>query len=452
MAILMRASIVAIASLTATALAQPPPDGTTLPGEESGRVDQPEEGEGLGTQLLRGLLFIPRTAVQVLLLPVKGFVYVYDRYQLDERYYNTFYTADREFGVVPTATYATGLGFTAGAEVVATNLFGESEHLNVLATYGGNYRSDSGLWIDSGKRFAPFKIQAGGNFTRRPTEPFYGYGNNNLGPPPLMPANPQDLAFKSQMRYQEARAQLSGGAYLGSGLIAIVRGTYTDLKYGPPTSGAPLEDVFMQNEVTAFDTGAETLRGDGELRWDTRHHVSDWEPAYYHSEGTLADIFGGYTAVISGEGQNFWRYGFDLQQFVRFASGPRGLELRVFGEAVSGNVNQVPFTELPMLGGDFLRGYQYGRFRDRVSAFATIQYFWDISKYVEAFVFTDIGRVFPSLSDLTVDDLRAGFGGGISLHTNASFVFEGYLASSIDGGVVVSAVFVPIFDQRPRWR
>ena len=41
-------------------------------------------------------------------------------------------------------------------------------------------------------------------------------------------------------------------------------------------------------------------------------------------------------------------------------------------EGVTGGLDQVPFTELPMLGGDFMRGYAFERFRDRVAAFGSL--------------------------------------------------------------------------------
>ena len=110
----------------------------------------------------------------------------------------------------------------------------------------------------------------------------------------------------------------------------------------------------------------------------------------------------------------------------------------------------MPFSELPHLGGDFLRGYTYDRFRDRIAAFATLQYYWDISPYADLSLFVDAGRVYRSLDDLTLDHLRVGFGPGVAVHGD-KFLFETYLGSSIDGGLTVSVIFKPITDRRAHW-
>ncbi len=127
---------------------------------------------------------------------------------------------------------------------------------------------------------------------------------------------------------------------------------------------------------------------------------------------------------------------------------------RVRLEGVTGAVDQVPFTELPSLGGgNFLRGYPFERFRDRVAALASLEYQWDLSHFVDARLFTDVGRVYSSLDELSLHDLRVGFGGGLELHNDSGqFQVEVDLATSIDGGIFASASFSPVLDARPRWR
>lgn len=82
---------------------------------------------------------------------------------------------------------------------------------------------------------------------------------------------------------------------------------------------------------------------------------------------------------------------------------------------MSGTRDQVPFTELPMLGGSsFLRGYPFERFRDRAAGFGSVQYQWDVSHILDAYLFADAGRVFPSIANVTLHGLRVGY--GIELH------------------------------------
>jgi hypothetical protein len=77
---------------------------------------------------------------------------------------------------------------------------------------------------------------------------------------------------------------------------------------------------------------------------------------------------------------------------------------------------------------------------------------WNLSLYSEAFVFVDAGRVYRDYSDVTLQDLRVGYGIGIQLHTVREFLMDAHIASSIDGGVVLTAAFSPVLDARPRWR
>ncbi len=214
----------------------------------------------------------------------------------------------------------------------------------------------------------------------------------------------------------------------------------------------PIDDVYMTSDLVGFTGGVEHAYGELGLRWDTRSKVSEWEPADEHSSGSLAALFLGRLDRLDG-GVDFWHYGAELQHYWRVGKGPRVLVARFRTEGVTGATDQVPFTELPMLGdATFLRGYTYERFRDRVSAMGSLQYEWVISHYADAYLFSDIGRVFASLDALTVRDPRLGYGIGFKLRGQAGFLLEASLASSIDGGMFFSVSFNPVLDTGARWR
>jgi hypothetical protein len=125
--------------------------------------------------------------------------------------------------------------------------------------------------------------------------------------------------------------------------------------------------------------------------------------------------------------------------------------VRLHGEAVSGRRDEVPFVELPALGGsEVLRGYSTERFRDRAAAFGSLEYEWDLAHTFFASVFVDAGRVFPSLTDLSLDGLRCGYGISLEVHDTNDFFLRGSVASSIDGGVFVNVSFDPVFDVERR--
>jgi hypothetical protein len=439
----------------------PPPDvGATIdappPGEESGRVDPGDPGDSIGRKTARVVLFIPKVLFEIAVLPFDGLAYVQDKYQLEDYYYRMFYYRDRTIAILPTATYVTGLGFTAGAKFVDTDTFGGKERSVLQATTGGQFRLGFLGSMDTGNRLGPVRLELGGNFDRRPTEPFFGIGNEGHLQPPTqsnIDAFNNPTAIQTYFRYQEARAWLQADLAVISHLHMFLRGSFTQLEYTHDTHQFPsIDDIYNPETLVGF--GEKMNRGYGELeaRWDTRAATTKWEPSTVHGSGTMIDAYAGLSHATDGDSK-FWHYGVDLQQYVHLGWGPRVLVLQYHTEAVTGPIDQIPLTELPMLGGAwFLRGYDYARFRDRVAMEASAQYMWSLTGNVSAFVFTDVGRVYDSWNDFTLDDLHAGFGIGLDVYTPPNFVADLAIATSTDGGIAVIAEFTPILDSRPRWR
>ena len=335
---------------------------------------------------------------------------------------------------------------------MSTNTFGDHEHVGLDAEYGGSYHDQALASINSGKRFGPVMIGLIGNFEQYPDFPFYGIGNSNLSPEPQgVDPRVDSTAFKTYYRSQEARVSGSVDVRAVSHFHIIGRGALADFEFGRSTTGIPIDQVYSPAGLVGFEKGPEHAYGELELRWDDRGRGSVWEPVSVHSVGSLVSVFGGDVHSLDGM-PDFGRYGFDLQQGFRLGSGPRALLFRLLGQGVTGSLYDVPFAELPYLGGDLLRGYDYGRFRDRIAALGTAEYLWDVSHNADVYLFVDGGRVYDSLSDLTVDNMRMGYGIGLELHNDGGFLFEGSIASSIDGGLFLSASFRPVFDELPRWR
>ena len=149
--------------------------------------------------------------------------------------------------------------------------------------------------------------------------------------------------------------------------------------------------------------------------------------------------------------RDFYRYGVNIQQFIRVANGPRVLSARFHAEAVSVRADSIPFTEVPTIGGPiYLRGYPIERFRDRIAAVGTLEYQWDLSRQIYASLFVDCGRVYQSYSDLTFEGLRTGFGIALEGHTSGYSGVRISMASSTDGGLFFNLYFEPVFAVTPR--
>jgi hypothetical protein len=431
------------------------------PGQTSGRIDEGEGGDSLGRLAARAALTLPLMAFEIVTLPIGGAVYAYERYEVRRRWYDMLYSRDRTRALLPVLTYQTSEGITAGLRYVDNDLADRNERLVLQATGGTVYRVGLLGTIDSGDRLGPVRFELGGNFDRLPAEPFYGIGNGTgdsdgrSEPLPMLVDSATDpTAIHAYARYQEIRGTAFADWRIASELHAGARASVTDLELGASDRRAPsIEMAYTPSTLVGFGESIQHTYGELSLSWDTRRPHSVWEPLSVDSAGSLATAFAGGVRNIGGAGGDFVRYGVELQHYLHLGVGPRVVIARLHSEAVTGDLDEMPFSELPTLGGDaFLRGYPQGRFRDRLAGVGSLQYMWNLSMYSEAFLFVDVGRVYREYSDLTLQDLRVGFGFGVEIHSSRSFLMDAHIASSIDGGVVLTAAFSPVLDARPRWR
>jgi hypothetical protein len=427
-----------------------------LPGFESGRLDA---GDSDSTWRLigRGALFVPKLAFDVALSPARAAIWAEDRYKLTDLYTRTFFTDDEIIGLYPTGSVDTSLGLTVGAHFVHKDLFGDREQLDLQAEASSQYRQIYAATFASGRRLGDrLSLRLDAGYERRPHDAFYGIGNGDkleAAAAPPTPIDPRIDATAIETSYRQDRARVSAIADLRAvdRLHLRASGALAEVDFAAPDEGASASMVYDTRGLVGWG-GVEYGYGELELRWDNRRSTTSFEPPAVPSTGELAAVFAGRLHRLDG-GADFWRYGSDLQKYVRLGRGPRVLALHFHGEGVTGGRDEVPFTELPRLGGpQWLRGYALDQFRDRVAAFGSAAYIWDLSQWVSARLFVDAGRVYPSLEDLSVDHLRVGYGFALEGHRIESFLIETSIASSIDGGLFLNLSFNPVYDLDDRVR
>ncbi|HEX5063554.1 MAG TPA: BamA/TamA family outer membrane protein [Kofleriaceae bacterium] len=425
---------------------QPPP------GEESGRIDEPSDGDSAGRKVARTLLYIPRGIVALLLLPARGAILANDKWAIVPTARRWLFNDDMTIGVYPLLFFESTQGVMLGAQFVAEltpndyiKLFagaGTASRLRTSATYQMTNRLD-------GRLDSQFDVE----YDVRGQSRFYGFGNaDQVDFEPVMPVDPFDepVAFVSYYKDKLARASAVGNVevlrdFYVDGGASVARRDREDSSKGPP-----IQDVYMPSSLIAFDH-YNALYTEGQLRYDSRGPTSQWQPQMLWSAGTLAAVYGGITALDTG--RNFFRYGFDLQQIFPIGGNPRVLSARVHGEAITAENNEVPFNEVPSLGGrQWLRGYATDRFRDKIALAGSLEYQWDLARWLYASVYADVGHVYPAWDDVTLAGMRCGYGFSLEVQTHTSLVGRLSVSSSIDGDVWFNLYLDPVSAIEPRVR
>lgn len=424
---------------TAAQLAQAP-----VPGAESGRADAPDQDSVL-RDIGQGVLLPPRVAFEIVMAPVRSSVYAVDRYRLIDWWKRVFFDPTYTYGVYPTLRLDNTYGLSVGARFVHRDLFGQREHLSVRGAVGGEYRAMVDGRLRTGERLGEHAhVEVGGNYERRPEDSFYGIGNIS---------DAEETNFRQ--RIERGIAILDVRPVDSFHLRGA--GSITDIEFSPSEHGTPINTVYDVGALTGW-MGVRNVYGELELRFDRRRYPVALDRRQLFDHGELAAIYGGYVHELGTSGAtmapvpgDYWRYGGDVQKFIRLAAGPRVLALRAHVDAVTGDVDDVAFSQLPKLGGRYLlRGYARDRFRDRIAAMGTVEYEWALNQYVMASVFSDVGRVAPSWEDFDPSGLRVGYGVGLQLYAKRTYLAALTVASSIDGGVFVELTFDPVFDIEPR--
>ncbi|HLU68721.1 MAG TPA: hypothetical protein VKZ63_20710, partial [Kofleriaceae bacterium] len=154
--------------------------GAPLPQEASGVVQAPPPSGRL-LVIPRVLLYIPRGINWVISAPFRGSAYLYERYQLRERFRAIFFNDEGTVGLYPVAFFETGFGFNAGARFIHRDLFGGGERLRARASFGGQYEQIYSIKIGTGDRIqgGRTEVELEAEYELRPKDRFFGIGNGD---------------------------------------------------------------------------------------------------------------------------------------------------------------------------------------------------------------------------------------------------------------------------------
>lgn len=130
---------------------------------------------------------------------------------------------------------------------------------------------------------------------------------------------------------------------------------------------------------------------------------------------------------------DFNQFTLDARQFIPLFRPGSTLALRfvTFLSSEQDQDSRIPFYLQSHLGGSHtIRGYARYRFRGPQSLAASIEYRYDIKRWLEVAPFFDIGKVFKKRSDFGFDHLKNSYGVGVRIKTPSTVLFRVDLAHS----------------------
>lgn len=139
---------------------------------------------------------------------------------------------------------------------------------------------------------------------------------------------------------------------------------------------------------------------------DTRDHVQ------YPTRGMFANFKNQFYRDWIGSGYNFERYLVTYNQFFKLhkENEKRVLAMRASFNIASGNV---PFEGQTVVGGDDIRGYSQGKYRNNQVYTLQAEYRWNFYKRWGMVAFAGVASAVAKISDIPKNDILPGVGVGL---------------------------------------
>jgi hypothetical protein len=379
------------------------------------------EPEDVALAVPRAVLAVPRFALKLVFFPVREAIEFADRHALVEEVTDILYNDARNAAILPTLSVDSFFGPTVGVKAFHEDLAGHDEYASAEARFGGIYnlatqlmfRADnfggSRLWLESTARFES-----------EPALLFQGIGNGDESATGTE-LGPRDAQIATRFSQQRLLNLLRAGYSFGRpGELLQLGGTvrYSASDFAAKEKGREpsIEQVYDTERLIGFDGRVPVLETDLNLVVDLR------DVAGATSSGGYLELFAGRAPKIGRFG--YWRHGAEVTGFIDLYRRTRVLVLRAMVEAVYGNEAEIPFSELPRLGGpNRLRGYPFGRFRDEKVALGTIEYRYPVHQLVAGKLYCDVGHVGQSYGDFLSRGWKAGFGAGVLVRSRDHQLF-----------------------------
>jgi outer membrane protein assembly factor BamA len=384
------------------------------------------EPEDVGLFLPRAVLFLPSWTLKAVFWPLQKTLRFTERHHVIERVEDVLYNDAHTAGIVPVFSFLSRLGPSAGFKLFDDDVGGHGEQASFGAAFGGRYAQSYQLAFNADRVLGSrYWLRSLVRYEIQPSLLFSGLGD---APERANGAHlgPRDAAVETRYRETRMLAMAGGGYTIGRpggltklGMLGILNhrdfegSRASDVREGEHA----LPRVYDTSRLVGFDDGTRTLELDGTVIIDTRDNAGAT------SSGAYFEAFGG--GLAPQHDHHFAHYGAELTAYIDLYHHDRVLVLRAAHEAVNGKDEDIPFAELPRLGGPKrLRGYTLDRFRDKNTAVATVEYHYPIHEFVAGSLFVDAGRAAPTYRSLfEMKKWRVGGGAGIIVRSKSSVLF-----------------------------
>ncbi len=126
--------------------------GAPVPGQESGRLDKADGGDSTPRLIGRGFLFLPKVAVQAAFAPIRGAIWLNERYRVRDRAHGVMFNEPGTMGFYPTVGLQSGFGLR-WARGSCTATCSAPGRVSASAGMGGRFHQAFELGLRSGDRF-----------------------------------------------------------------------------------------------------------------------------------------------------------------------------------------------------------------------------------------------------------------------------------------------------------
>lgn len=311
-------------------------------------------------------------------------------------------------GIRPVVGYKSTSGLLGGLAIQSSNSFSRGIGVGLKGSYSTNKYGFAALTL-GGEHWGDGPLGLVGEFgwQSKTRERFHGIGaSSSLD-------NESNYGFRgafgSLHGYWEVTRHLSASAFGGFRRVDPRDGRLTTTVHTRDSmaviyDGQDLYGLFERLDLMEYGT---------ELTHDWRDRPGS--PLKGGTELLRVSYVTGTGAADTSIG--FWKVRAEISHYLDLFRG-RVIGVRVLAEVTEpDDWTRIPFYELAQLGGSHsLRGYRTGRFTDRDMAMITLEYRWPLWQRIDAFLFTDQGRVFHDIEDdFAFANFRSSYGGGLRI-------------------------------------